>query len=310
MKPRGILVFAVLAVAVSSTAFYVGRTRAVEQSWLRNAPRETIEADRRFEEQVRHSVETVRAEQAVLSTMLADADSTGEQVLAQVGRATESYGALIRTVGRHLVQLRDDLPRSQAKALMQSCAGSVRNQVQRRYRWRGGAQDQVGGRGYMGGRGTTGRRGKGGPGYRGGQDRGRADAGNGLVRALGLTEEQRAWIQQQDPDFEADCTLLKDRLNEVHTQLAASLEDAGIDTEALSQRIDNLVEAHADLEKRVAQHLVLLRPHLSAEQRKQLSELCGGTGDRRYVDSPQGVPAGAWRLAGSFLPLFPLEDSL
>jgi len=310
MTRREILLLVVLAVVAGAATFCIGRTLAAGRSWLRNAPRETAEADRQFEEQASRLVETVRAEQAALSRILADAGSTRDQVLAQVGRATESYGVLAQMVGRHLVRLRDDLSRPQAKVLMQSCAGSVRSQVQRRYRWRGGTQDQVGGRGYMGGRGAADRRGRGGPGYRGGQDRGHVDADNRLAHKLQLTEEQRAWIQEQDPNFVADCMLLKGRLSEVHAQLAASLENAELDAEELSQRIDGLVGAHGDLERRVAQHLVLLRPRLSAEQRGYLSELCPGTRSHRYGNAPQDPPDGEGSVAGSFLPPFLLVDSL
>jgi len=310
MTRQGVLILAVLAFVAGATAFYIGRTRAAGQSWLKNAPREAVEADRQFEEQARRLADAVRAEQIALATMLADANSSGEQVFGQVDRTTESHGTLIRTVGRHLVQLRDTLPRSQAKTLMQWCAGSVRGQVQRRYRWHGGAQDAAGGRGYMGGRGTMGRRGRGGPGYRGGQSRGRAGSDSGLVRSLQLTDEQVAWIGQQDPNFEPDCSVLKDRLNGVHTQLVASLEDAQIDREVLLKRIDDLVQAHADLEKRVARHVVLLRPHLSAEQRERLAGLCGGAGGLQRGNPAQVPGAGERSILSSFLPQLTLGEAL
>ncbi|MBP7049381.1 MAG: hypothetical protein KBE65_00020 [Phycisphaerae bacterium] len=304
------LVVVVSAVAAGGIAFYLGRAEIRQSSWRKNAPHDAIERDRQFEEQARRLADSVRAEQVTLSTMLADVDSTGPQILAQVGRTTESYGTLIRTVGWHLVGLRDGLPRSQAKALMQSCASSVRGQVQKRYRWRGGAQGEMGGHGYMGGRGTTGRRGRGGPGYRGGQNEDHAQAQEGVVCRLLLTAEQAAWIQQQDPNFELDCTLLADRLNQVHTEVAASLEDAAIDGQTLLNRLDELVEAHRELEERIARYLVLLRPHLSTEQREHLSELCGGSGAIRRGTPAQHRPADSGSLAAGLLPRLAARDSL
>jgi hypothetical protein len=114
-----------------------------------------------------------------------------------------------------------------------------------------------------------------GPGY-GRQYRGGSPADRGLVGRLGLTEEQAALIRQQDPDFQQQSELLKNRLTEAHNNLVTSLEKVQSDDGELLGRIEDLIKAHGNLEKRVAQHLVLLRPHLSQEQRARLSELCTG----------------------------------
>lgn len=295
MAGRNILVLAVLVVVAGMTAFYIGRigspdTATAGPSWLRGAPHEAVQAEHRFDGQARQLAQAVQTEQTTLSVMLADANATDEQVLGQVDRVTESYGTYLRAVGRHLVQLRDDLPQSQARSLMQSCADSVRGQVQRRYRWRGGAQDGMArGRGYMGGRGGAGPRGRGGNGF-GRQYHGGNEADRGLVQRLQLTEEQTAWIGQQDPDFEEQCTLLRDRLNEVHANLASALGDSQINADQLLARVEDLIDAYSGLEKRVAQHLLLLRPQLSEEQRHHLSGLCGGGRGPWRGGSVQSVP--------------------
>ena len=56
--------------------------------------------------------------------------------------------------------------------------------------------------------------------------------------------------------------------------LLASLEDTQVTEQELATKVETLVEAHKALEKRVAQHIVLLRPRLTQEQRDQLGGLC------------------------------------
>jgi len=290
MRRREVLILVVLIVALGAAAFYAGRTRAAGRNtagpgWLRDVPASTVEEEVYFAQQARLLSETVCAERAAFSSMLADANATEDQIRVQMDRVLESHGTLVRAVGQRLVGLRERLPELQARGFMQSCADSLRGQVQRRYRWRGGAQDDSGLQAHTGGRGAGyGRQ------YRGGRDGGL----HLFARRLQLTEEQNAWMEAHDPNFEADCVLLKERLRQVHTDLIASLEDSdSVDQELLAQ-IDTLVEAHRELETRVAQSIMLLRPHLSPEQRTHLSGLCrgrlgprsGGPISSRCVDLP------------------------
>lgn len=286
MIRRGLLTFVVVSVAAGAASFYLGRTGAADRaagqdpvavSWLHGAPAGVVEAERQFDVQTRQMMDAVRAEQRALSSMLADANAQGEQILDQANRVVESYATVLRTVGRHLTQLQDSLSQSQMRSLLQSCAGSVRGQVQRRYRWRGGASEGTRGRGYMGGRGPDDSRGRGGPGF-GRQYRGGSEAQRGFVGKLRLTEEQAAWIGQQDPDFDGQVATLRGRLSQVHADLAANLETSRIDGEAFLTQLEDLIQAYSALELRVTQHLVLLRPQLSQEQRNLLSSLCGASG--------------------------------
>lgn len=129
----------------------------------------------------------------------------------------------------------------------------------------------------MGGRGPDDSRGWGGPGF-GRQYRGGSEAQRGFVGKLRLTEEQAAWIGQQDPDFDGQVATLRGRLSQVHADLAANLETSRIDGEAFLTQLEDLIQAYSALELRVTQHLVLLRPQLSQEQRNLLSSLCGASG--------------------------------
>jgi hypothetical protein len=303
-----ILVGVITAAGVA--AFGVGRTAALRHrtgttgpqvEWLRGVSAQTVQAEERFEQQSRQWMEDVRAKQAALTSMLPDDRFTGAQILGQVDEVAQSYAVLARSVGKHIFHLRSVLPEGQRQQVMQACANSLRACMQRRYRWRGGAQDQ--GPGFMGGgRGGWGRGQGRGAGYGRQYRGGRGQEAPGLVGRLRLTQEQSVWIRQQDPNFDAESAVLRDRLCEVHAELVASLEEANLTERELSANIDLLITAHEALEKRVAQHIVLLRPQLSQEQRDLLGGLCRGSAhgvDVSAATSP-GLPSGI--LAGLLSP--------
>lgn len=281
---RGRLLIFVLGLPVcGAAAFYVGRGAAggaslrehqARHKWLHGAPAGALRAEQQFTRRVARLDATVRADQARLASLLGDPCATGDQILEQAERVAGSHTRLMEAVGNHLVELREVLPGQQRRELMGACANSLRGRVQRRYRWRGGAQDQSaerrGGRGYGRGRGRR---------YRGGQE-----VGDTLASRLELTDEQALLAQRYDPNFEEDCTGLKDRLREAHSGLVEAFESTDVGNGDLLERIGDLIEAHNALERRVARYVVLLRPHLSREQQERLSGLCGG--GRRYQGGP------------------------
>ncbi|MBM4029583.1 MAG: hypothetical protein FJ280_29920 [Planctomycetes bacterium] len=289
MKRREALLLVGAILMAGTAAFCVGRTTTARRQgpaagaqteWLADVP-EAVTAEQRFAEQAGRLADALRQEQAALAAMLPDIHVTGEQVLSQVDNVTQAHALLARAVGGHLVRLRHTLPEPQGQRLMLSCAESVQGSMQRRYRWRGGAQDP--GEGFPGGRGGGPGRGEGGRGagfrqqYRGG----RSNTTSGLALRLRLTDEQVTWSRQQDPDFEDQCARLKDRLHEAHADLAAGFRNAGITEEEFTAKVEGLLQAHDALEKRVARHIVLLRPHLSPEQRSLLSLLSCSNADGR-----------------------------
>ncbi len=280
MSRRRILILIGIIMAAGA-AFWIGRAVATTQrthaadgslAWLANASPAAAQAEQRFASLARQQMDAVRAEQAVLASMLPDMRFTGEQILAQVDKILQFHATLVKSVGVHLTHLHGLLPAPQGRRLMSACADSLQGRVQRRYRWRGGAQDE----GFMGDQ--HGGPGRGGPGqgarygrqYRGG----RGDGISGLAHGLQLTPEQITWVQQQDPNFEQECLSLRERLFQGHADLVARFEDAQVAEEELTVVVDDLVAAHAALEKRIAQHIVLLRPGLSQEQRDLLSGMC------------------------------------
>jgi hypothetical protein len=280
VKRRDTFILIGVILVAGTAAFCVGRTAVLRQrslatgvqtGWLENVSPETVQAEQRFEQQTHGLMEAVRAEQSVLVSMVPDSRFTSEQILAQVDTIAQSYATLARSVGGHVAHLRSTLPDAQRQLLALSCSNSLRGSMQRRYRWRGGAQDQ--GEGFMGGRRGGWGRGAGyGRQYRGG----RSEGTQGLAHRLQLTQEQSTWIQQQDPNFDEQCVLLRDRLYEVHAALVASFENTQMTEQELATKVDALIEAHDALEKKVAQHIMLLRSELSQEQRDLLSGLCRG----------------------------------
>jgi hypothetical protein len=317
MKRRDTFILVGVILATGIGAFCVGRTTARRQrtdttgpqvQWLRGVSPQVAQTEQRFEQQTRERMDEVRAQQAALASMLPDNRFTGAQILAQVDEIAQSYTTLARSVGGHVALLRTALPQARRQQVMQSCANSLRGSMQRRYRWRGGAQDR--GPGFMGGRrGGWGRgpgRGAGyGKQYRGGRNEGTQN----LAGTLRLTQEQRTWIEQQDPNFEEQCAVLRDRLYQAHTSLVASLENTQSTEQELTAKVDALIDAHNALEKRVARHIVLLRPQLSQEQRDQLCGLCRGSARAADISASTGpdllgdVMAGllSSRILGDFL---------
>jgi hypothetical protein len=282
VKRRDTFILVAAILVAGTAAFCIGRTAALRQrmdatgpqaQWLRDVSPQAVQAEQRFEQQTRQRMDTVRAKQDVLTSMLPDNRITGAQILAQVDDIAQSYATLARSVGGHVALLCSTLPVAQKQQVMRSCANSLRGSMQRRYRWRGGAQDE--GQGPMDGRrGGWGRGGGRGSGYGRQYRGGRNEGTQGLAGRLRLTQEQTTWIQQQDPNFEEQCTVLRNRLYEAHTNLVASLENVQLTEQELAAKVDALIEAHTALERRVAQHIVLLRPQLTQQQRDQLRELC------------------------------------
>ncbi|MBN2132298.1 MAG: hypothetical protein JW741_22545 [Sedimentisphaerales bacterium] len=303
MKRLGFVILAMAILGAAAGSFWVGRLGAtgrgghgsrMQHGWLQGAPDRVARAERQFQARSSRLADSVRHEQALLSSALADPCSTGEEILAQVDRVIESHELLMRAVGEHLATLSNRLPRAQVERLMGSCVSSLRGQVQRRYRWRGGAHDDSSWE--TPGDDGRGRYGWGAPGQGAGhgrQFRGGRNDGHGLGPRLGLSEEQIAWSQQRDPGFEEDCMRLKERLGEAHAALVGCFEHRPVGDAALLARIDDLVEAHNRLERRVARHVVLLRPCLSREQLERLSRFCRG---RRGPDGADSISTGRFRM--------------
>ena len=275
-----------------------GAEAAVQSDWLPEAPATTQEAERQFQNRVREMTTNVRSQKTLLSSILADPHGTEERILSQVEEVMHAHEILLRAVGQHLTELRANLPEQQRRDLMQSCADSLQGGMQRRYRWRGGGRGgnpwQNGDHQFPGGL-AHGRDGRGvgyGRRYRDGQQN-----GYGLARRLQLTDAQIVLARRHDPNFEEECTRLKNEVCDAHIQLLAGFQDPRTADETLLAGISRLVEAHNNLEKRVARHVVQLRPYLSSRQMNCLIGLCEGR------HGPDSSTATSTEILGSVLTL-------
>jgi len=205
-------------------------------------------------------------------------------VLERTENVIGAHKHLMRRVGEHVVELRGKLPASNQDYLMSLCAETVRGPISRMGgRVGGGRQNGFGGRGPGGGRGNGyGRGGGAGAGRGGGDGYGmRLRVRDRLARRLRLDEEQVSILRDKDFGFEADSMRLRDILMAERTTLLALFEDPKSTDEELLQQIDKLILAHSQIERRIAEHVLVLRPYLTVEQQKWLIGLC-----RRSQDDP------------------------
>ena len=91
-----------------------------------------------------------------------------------------------------------------------------------------------------------------------------------LVNWLNLTDQQAVDVEDIERHFAEDQAILAARLATEREILAAMFESpTATDAEFLAQ-VEKVIEAHDTLERRIAKHLVELRPHLSSEQQRRL----------------------------------------
>jgi len=88
-----------------------------------------------------------------------------------------------------------------------------------------------------------------------------------------------------DPDFEAVSVHLRDALMAERAKLLSVFEDAESSDDELLQQIDMLILTYSRVERRIAEHVLVLRPYLAVEQQKWLIGLC-----RREYGAQDKVP--------------------
>lgn len=98
------------------------------------------------------------------------------------------------------------------------------------------------------------------------------DHGQPVAQWLGLRAQDAREIHQHDPAFARDLHRLRNDLTAARTSLAR-LFDRGADDAAIRAAIEKAIAAHNALERRVADHLLTIRHHLTPAQQKQLFSL-------------------------------------
>jgi hypothetical protein len=108
------------------------------------------------------------------------------------------------------------------------------------------------------------------------------DGGQGppLARWLGLSAEQTQAVEKADPSFEDDADRLTTALRAEREKLAALLDDPKSADDRVMEQVERVIDAHNGLERRVATHVLAIRPSLTVGQQKRLMGLCA-SGVRR-----------------------------
>lgn len=109
------------------------------------------------------------------------------------------------------------------------------------------------------------------------QQQARTDEAGGSIAAaqsvtewLRLTPQQAADVGGTETAFAADRVMLEAKLGSERERLATLLEDPATSDDDILQQVENVIAAHNALERRVAAHLMAMRPHLTAAQQKRL----------------------------------------
>lgn len=91
-----------------------------------------------------------------------------------------------------------------------------------------------------------------------------------VERWLNLDDAQKRQLRQLDPAFEQDLDRLQAELDDARSSLAAAFEDTTTTDESLRHCVEHTITLHNALERRVIEHLILVRSHLTPEQQKRL----------------------------------------
>lgn len=156
------------------------------------------------------------------------------------------------------------------------------------------------------------------------QQQGRTDSASGSTATaqgvtdwLGLTPQQASGVHDIEAAFAADRVPLEAKLAAERERLATILENPTSTDDEIRQQVESVIAAHDELERRVATHLLAMRPRLTAAQQKRLFDRfasgvreSGGwrwrygqpgnlEGERRGGGPPPGRGPGRGRGSGS-----------
>ncbi len=234
------------------------------QSWLSDEPLSIAESEAKFNEEISLLVSKLKETQTNLMDTLENPQSTNETILEHVDYVNEAHQNLIRKVGQHIVKLRNELGQENQDELMKLCAEAISAPMKRL----GARNDEQGGRGYRYGQQNRGQRGSG-MGYNQ-----QFRFWNRLTNRLRLTAEQVTQIQKADPNFETESNILYEELTNERQKLLSVFENLQSSDEQLLEQLENMILTHSKVERKIAEHVMVLRSFLTIEQQKWLIGLC------------------------------------
>lgn len=95
-----------------------------------------------------------------------------------------------------------------------------------------------------------------------------------VARWLGLSQEQTRAVEAADPTFAAETDALRADLCGQREKLAGLLEDTATPKQQILDQVELVIAAQEKLTRRVAEHLVTIRPLLTPQQQRQLMGMC------------------------------------
>jgi len=281
-----------LAGVIGVVSFYITRsleadkvysTQVSMRNWLAftNEQDKAIrQSDPDFDKEAAELSLVFIVERQQLAHLLDASGSSDEQITVQVEKVVEANHALLKRVVTHILVIRKHLSPQQQQQLMRLCSNIISGRAAKGRLLEGnnvgpGKQYFGTGKGRGRGRGRLGQeRGKG----RGqGQGWGRRHR-RGLTSDIDFTPEQIKTIQQLDPGFKVESTELTEAVFKEHKQLALLLDNLTTNDNEIWQQLETLLEVRAQRERRISQHVLLIRPLLSTEQQKVLVGLCAQCG--------------------------------
>ncbi|MGN6368660.1 MAG: periplasmic heavy metal sensor [Phycisphaerae bacterium] len=95
-----------------------------------------------------------------------------------------------------------------------------------------------------------------------------------LSRWLALSPEQSDNVQKDDPGFSSDLPALAAGARQERQKFSELLENPASTDEAIRGQLQRVLDADAALQRRVLDHVLKVRDHLTAAQQEQLMALC------------------------------------
>lgn len=100
------------------------------------------------------------------------------------------------------------------------------------------------------------------------------NAVSGVCRWLALSPEQQRIIREADPSYDTERGTLMSEIQKTAADLASALANDHSSDQEVLDKLEKGIAAHDRLERRVTEHLLKVRQHLSPDQRKQLFDVC------------------------------------
>ena len=282
MSRRNTAVLILITLVCGIGAFFASRTVASagdevsDMSLCQCLTGETCEItdiEEEFREKIQQLSFGLKDHRKELAEIIDDAGSDPKSIKQKSEAVIIAQENLIRSVGEHIITLRGKLSHEQKEHLMRLCANSVRGPMRRR---NGHASGQGNGR-QRRMRLAINTDGTQGEAHGMGRGNGMCGQGRGwrLAAKLELTQGQIDEVNQLDPEFDNRCRIYCDDIAAKRSELLDAFENKDTSDDLIMQKVEDMIKAQTALERRVIEHILIVRPSLTDQQQGTLVGLCG-----------------------------------